>query len=384
MEQTLKSYVLGWLVAMIFLAPLHAQTVASESSAAPASPTSASQAPDDVVKKLSELVHAGKYAEAQQTVAALLILYPDDQRLVKAKVLLDKASVTAGAPSVAPTSNPPSSNLASPQPSSNLAGMDKIDYNALIELARQAQQTTDLEQQKASLKQFMDQSSLFLQKHPNEILLWQLRAASAIGLNDPMAGYGAGQELLATGVADSDDSNLQSLLGQLKNKGWMDKEWAETTRKLAQITKTYAWMLGTWSETYTDSDWTHCSWWKDKCYKPRKGSTQYNANEDVHLSKSAPVIEVYSARDNAVPPSSPDFEIEGPSYRGTLLDSGEIRWEFSHRTWGDSGWSPWGWIPVMSCEVDEHKKTMTMVFLSWNNDKDKNASHPETHFFTKK
>src|ERR1700688_4493869 len=130
MEQTLKSYVLGWLVAMIFLAPLHAQTVASESSAAPASPTSASQAPDEVMKKLSDLVHAGKYAEAQQTVAALLILYPDDQRLVKAKVLLGRASVTAGAPSVAPSANPPTSKVASFQPASNLAGMDKVDYTA--------------------------------------------------------------------------------------------------------------------------------------------------------------------------------------------------------------------------------------------------------------
>lgn len=44
----------------------------------------AGQAPDDVLKKLSDVVHAGKYAEAQQTITAMLILYPDDQRLIKA------------------------------------------------------------------------------------------------------------------------------------------------------------------------------------------------------------------------------------------------------------------------------------------------------------
>jgi hypothetical protein len=56
-----------------------------------------------------------------------LILYPDDQRFVKAKVLLDRAPVISGAPGVALTANPPISNVASPQPASNLAGMDKVD-----------------------------------------------------------------------------------------------------------------------------------------------------------------------------------------------------------------------------------------------------------------
>jgi len=35
-----------------------------------------------------------------------------------------------------------------------------------------------------------------LQKHPDQILLWQLRAASAITLNEPMAGYQAGEKLI--------------------------------------------------------------------------------------------------------------------------------------------------------------------------------------------
>ena len=102
--------------------------------------------------------------------------------------------------------------------------MDKVDYDALIELGRQAQLTTDLEQQKVSLKQFMDQSAPFLQKHPDQILLWQLRAASAISLNDFVAGYDAGQKLLAARVADSTDPGSRRLLAQLKNKGWLDKK----------------------------------------------------------------------------------------------------------------------------------------------------------------
>jgi hypothetical protein len=105
--------------------------------------------------------------------------------------------------------------------------MDKVDYDALIELARQAQQNTDLAEQKKLLQQFMDQSNLFLQKHPGEMLLWQLRAASAISLDDPMAGYKAGQRLL---TADSNDPNVRRLLAQLKNKGWLDKQKIEAGR----------------------------------------------------------------------------------------------------------------------------------------------------------
>jgi protein-disulfide isomerase len=236
MKKLTTPFILGFLLALVVLSQLHAQTeggTSADTRPSTASPTTPGQAPDEVMKKLSELVHAGKYAEAQQTVAALLILYPDDQRLVKAKALLGKPSVTAGAPNVAPSANPPTSNVASPQPASNLAGMDKVDYNALIELGRQAQQTTDLEQQNAALKQFMTASGLFLQKHPNEMVLWQLRVVSAISLNDPMAGYEAGQKLLAMGAADSNDQNLLGLLAQLKNKGWLDKQAAEEAKKEA-------------------------------------------------------------------------------------------------------------------------------------------------------
>jgi hypothetical protein len=65
----------------------------SKATATDAAP--AGQAPDDVMKKLSDLVHAGRYTEAQQLTAALLLAFPDDHRLIKAKELLDKALVTA-------------------------------------------------------------------------------------------------------------------------------------------------------------------------------------------------------------------------------------------------------------------------------------------------
>jgi hypothetical protein len=386
MTQLSQSLILGFLLTLICVPPLHAQTATSALATATdtvaANPTLAGQAPDEATKKITGLVHAGKYAEAQQLTAGLLIAYPNDQRLIKAKAVIDGLLSSASQGNAIPGNTHPVQPVATAN-AIPLTGMDKVEYNSLIELARQAQQTTDLEQQKTLLQQFMDQSGVFLQKHPDQTLLWQLRAASALSVDDLMAGCEAGQKLLAAGAADSSDPNLQQLLSKLNLKGWLGAAGAEKARTQAELTKQYSWMLGTWSGTYTDANWTHCAWWKGKCVQMKRGSTQYNTNEEVHFPKSAPVIEIYTVGNADVSPSSSGFKNEGPSYRGTLLDSGEIRWEFAHRTWEDSGWSPWAWIPVISCEVDEHEKTMTMVILSWNNDRDKNASHPETHFFTK-
>jgi len=129
-----------------------------------------------MTRKITELVLAGKYAEAQKLTEGLLIAYPDDQRLIKAKALINSRLAPGGSTSAAPGNAQPNQPAEDPN-AEQLNGMDKVDYNALIALARQAQQTTDLDEQKKMLQQFMDQSTPFLQKHPDLTLLWQLRAA---------------------------------------------------------------------------------------------------------------------------------------------------------------------------------------------------------------
>ncbi len=236
MEKLLRSTILFCAFVAMTVLPARGQVTAppaADSDATTAGATPTGQAPDDVMKKLSDIVRAGKYAEAQQLTTGLLLAYPDDQRLIKAKALLDKSLASSKLADPAAIGNPPANNVSAPQPATNmkLTGMDKVEYNSLIELARQAQQTTDLEQQTASLKQFMDRSSSFLQKYPDQMLLWQLRAFSALSLNDLMAGYEAGQRLLASGAADSNDQNLQQLLSKLNLRGWLDKEKVEAWRK---------------------------------------------------------------------------------------------------------------------------------------------------------
>ena len=317
------SAISGLLCALMFIMPLHAQTAANAAAnthAAAANPTPAGQAPDEMTKKITDLVHAGKYAEAQKLTTGLLVAYPDDQRLLKAKALIEKLLAPAGLTSAAPDTTKP------PQPLANtstepLIGMERVDYNALIVLAHQAQQTTDLPEQTKLLQQFMDQSSPFLQKHPMQMLLWQLRAASAISLNDPMAGYEAGEKLLAAGAADSNDSNLQGLLAQLKNRGWFDKNGVEEEESQMK----YDWLLGTWSMS----------------------TNQWDGTLKDEFSRSGSVIESYLFTENGEKWASPWL-------RGTILDSGEIRW--------DVIWAKEGWKPVISWEFGSDKRMMKLVW----------------------
>lgn len=211
-----------------------------------------SQASDGDVKVISDLVHAGNYAVAQQMTATLLVSYPHDPRLIKAKMLLNKLLAAKSGSDAAGVDK---SSGASSAP---LSGMDRVDYNALIQRARDAQQTTDLEQQKVLLRQFMGDSGQFLQKHPDQMLIWQLRAASALSLDDLDAGYEAGQKLLAAGAADSNDANLQQLMAQLKNKNWLDEQAVDKLKeqiRLKKVTelevqKKYGWLLGRWSDSW--------------------------------------------------------------------------------------------------------------------------------------
>jgi hypothetical protein len=312
MEKLSRSFILGFVLALIVLPSLDAQTA---SSVPAANPTPTGQAPDEVMKKLSDLVHAGKYAEAQQLTAGLLLAYPEDQRLAKAKTLLDKSLASPKLADPAAKSNPPASNLTSVQPEANVnatrfTGMDKVDYNALIVLARQAKQTTDLAEQTKLLEQFMDQSTPFLQKHPEQMLLWQLRGASAISLNEPMEGYEAGQKLLAAGAADSTDPNTQILLAQLKNTGWLDQREVERQKK-------FGWILGTWTvHSYTKS--------------LNKGGGSGPTNDlTIDFSMLDSVVEGYYV-------SGDGSKLSTPFLRSTISDKGEIGWE---RHYGEE-WHP--------------------------------------------
>src|SRR5208282_6525146 len=108
-------------------------TLATDANTKADSPARSGQAPDDVTNKITVLVHAGKYTEAQQLTTGLLAAYPNDQRLIKAKALIEKLLAPTGSAN-APSSNQPANNLAPAQAATNtkaepLVGMEKVDYN---------------------------------------------------------------------------------------------------------------------------------------------------------------------------------------------------------------------------------------------------------------
>ena len=243
------------LLLLLWLPLLHAQTASTGPNPAATATQANHQAPDEMTKKITDLVLAGKYAEAQKLTEGLLIAYPSDQRLIKAKALIDSRLASGNSASAALVGSQPAQPAANAN-AAQLTGMDKVEYNGLIVLARQAQQSTDLDDQKKLMKRFMDQSAPFLRKHPEQLLIWQLRAASAVSLNEPMEGYEAGQKLLAAGAADSSDPALLQLLGQLNNNGWLDKQLAEKKAdRLAQEAQEQE-ARETWTDTASGLTWT--------------------------------------------------------------------------------------------------------------------------------
>ena len=323
-----RSFILGVLFGLTCLSLLQAQTGnkgASGGNAPAASPTSTGQAPGEVTRKLTDLVHAGNYTEAQQLTTGLLAAYPNDQRLIKANAviatLLSSASQAATAPGQ-PVQPAADTNTG------QFTGMDKVDYSALIVLALQAKQTTDLSQQLTLLQQFMDQSSGFLQKHPDQMLLWQLRADTAISLNDPRDGYEAGQQLMTAGAGDSNDPNLQELLGRLKNKGWLDKAKAEKQAK-------FGWLLGTWSLSCAEADENENV--QQRC---DPGGIEFSK-----LASSDSVADGYRISGDGVKKVSSAFRV-------TVLASGEIRSE------EPKGYNSSEWVPVLSCTTTDHNRSL--------------------------
>src|ERR1051326_1253112 len=129
----MKALLLGFVIALIFLLPLHAQTAtkdlgnANTAAAAPSTPA-ATQAPEEMTRKIADLVNAGKYAEAQQLTTGLLVVYPDDQRLIKAKTLIENL-LEPGVPPNAPQKTPHPAHPAANN-GEEFTGMEKMESPA--------------------------------------------------------------------------------------------------------------------------------------------------------------------------------------------------------------------------------------------------------------
>jgi len=101
--------IVGMAFCLVTLPLLHSQapaTAPANLSAVAIAPPSG-QAPDEATRKITDLVLAGKYVEAQKLTEGLLIAYPNDQRLLKAKALIDSRLAPGGSTSAAPSNVQP-------------------------------------------------------------------------------------------------------------------------------------------------------------------------------------------------------------------------------------------------------------------------------------
>jgi hypothetical protein len=368
MKKWTRLFICGLFLVLGGLASLRGQIASTHSDAS--SQPAAARASDEMTQRITDLVNAGKYLEAQALTTGLLVAYPNDERLIQTQALLKRLVPTAAVPSTPAISL--SAQPATGADAGHLTGMEKVDYNALIERARQAQQTTDPEQQKSSLQRFLSDSSLFLQKHPEQMLLWQIRAAAAISVNDPDAGYEAAQKLLAAGVADSNDPALQRLLAQLKNNGWLDKQGVENFKK-------YAWIVGTWSISWSFGE---------------KPDQQGTGPKEIFAKSDSGEIEGYYFPKNG-------HKNRRPNMRGTILAS-QVSWkqylENADHDPEDPGgltfvvddapgrpYYPSGWQPPISYVLSDDKRTMTMLFPQQSPKRNNKFAlqHPVTLVFEK-
>ena len=141
-------------------------------------------------------------------------------------------------------------------------------------------------------------------------------------------------------------------------------------RQTAKKHAKYDWILGAWKVSWSVSWHARGVWPANFGPVIRKG---HGTSEEFSISGSA--VEGYEVRANGEKSARPNI-------RGTILGSGEIRWEqYYWPTGGGSylinyhtaiGWKikpgttfyPSGFVPVISCVVDNDKGTMTMVIPS--------------------
>ena len=296
MTTRLHVLIFQFLLALLILSPQAPLNAGAEDTNPSANPAPADQAPDEATKKITDLVHAGKYGEAQQLTEALLIAYPNDQRLIKAKALIDKLIAPTGTIEAAPDTSQPIQPAANAS-AERLTGMDKVDYNALIVLAEEAQQTTDLDEQRKLLKQFMDQETHSCRStRPGVTMATSCRVCDQ---SERTARRLRSRSEAARCRGKSSDPPLQKLLGQLKNKGWFEEQEAE---KQAETKMEYLSILGTWNGHLSRAD--------------------HKGHEIAHFDWTIEFLKVNSEIDGYITTRNGKRD-EKPTFKGTILDSGK-------------------------------------------------------------
>src|SRR5579863_6879042 len=110
MKKRSMFFSLGLTLVLTVVTPGRAQTAPADANGTVTDPLPAGQAPDEATRKITELVHAGNYSEAQQLTIGLLVAYPNDQRLIRAKALIERLRAPGSQSYAPPASRQPAAN----------------------------------------------------------------------------------------------------------------------------------------------------------------------------------------------------------------------------------------------------------------------------------
>lgn len=206
-----------------------AENVAPAATAAPVVSSDTAKIPDAQIRRLTDLISAGKIEEAAKVAEALVNFFPDDPRAAKYKSQIAAlGATTSAAPSTPPSPGPPSAST--PAAAAQPTGRDRIVYNSTLLLLQQARESDNSNTRTSLLRRFLYESAPLADKYPTLLHLWQARAAVALELDEARPGILAGDNLLKLGAADSSDPALQNLLAQLHRKTWLDQDKADAIR----------------------------------------------------------------------------------------------------------------------------------------------------------
>lgn len=192
------------------------------------------QVADTDWKQIESFVQQNKSGEAVAKIDELLETNPNDQKLKETREKL--AATSSPKAAVAPLSED-----------------DRLEFDTLLDIAREAQASSTPEEQTKLLSEFLVKSKAFVAAHPEQTRIWLLRAVSALALDRPQDGWEAGQHLISAGMKNTDDPQTRQILAKLNRKGWLitDRKGIEEAQAALDRKSQSDLLAGLWKGTWT-------------------------------------------------------------------------------------------------------------------------------------
>jgi protein involved in temperature-dependent protein secretion len=211
---------------------------------------SAAAIPAATQKEIEQLVQQNKFTDALAKVDALLKANPADKDLLDLKAQLEKSAKLP-----APAAGAPA----------KMTDEDRLEANTVNRLMVKIRESTDPADRKKMQEQVLEHTAPLVQKYPQELNLWQVRAIAALALDKPRDGWEAGKNLKALGAMSSTDPALSDVMSELNLKGWLKMDEAQIKEAETKVTEGEATKLlsklwqGTWKLAKKDTS-TYGQW----------------------------------------------------------------------------------------------------------------------------